>query len=114
MEVQKLNENELFEEQITEERNDTAEDVTEGIYSKNEADRDAELPEDSASEIDQLSAVTKQCIYVSLEHLKPFSGTLYDEKGNKRVISGNPFLVPDNYLDENKRSEEHTSELQSR
>ena len=102
-----MNENELFEEQITEERNDTAEDVTEGIYSKNEADRDAELPEDSASEIDQLSAVTKQCIYVSLEHLKPFSGTLYDEKGNKRIISGNPFLVPDNYLDENKNGKDN-------
>ncbi|MBR1437017.1 MAG: ParB N-terminal domain-containing protein, partial [Synergistaceae bacterium] len=40
-------------------------------------------------------------------HLKPFSGTLYDEKGNKRVISGNPFLVPDNYLDENKNGKDN-------
>ena len=110
-----MNNDELFEEQIeqieqteqlAEQRSDPVEDEVDVIEeatierpdNRDEAERDAESLELSASEI---TRVTKQCIYVSLEHLKPFSGTLYDEKGNKRIISGNPFLVPDNYLDEN-------------
>lgn len=107
-----MNNDELFEEQtgrteqLTEESSDPVEDELDVIEeatierpdNRDEAERDAELLETSVPE---LTHVTKQCIYVSLEHLKPFSGTLYDEKGNKRIISGNPFLVPDNYLDEN-------------
>ena len=113
-----MNNDELFEEQIeqteqlAEQRSDPAEDEVDVIEktaierpdNRDEAERAAELLELSAPEI---THVTKQCIYVSLEHLKPFSGTLYDEKGNKRVISGNPFLVPDNYLDENKNGKDN-------
>ena len=109
-----MNNDELFEEQIeqteqlTEESSNPTEDVIERLDNRDEAERDT----DRESELLELSApeithVTKQCIYVSLEHLKPFSGTLYDEKGNKRVISGNPFLVPDNYLDENKNGKDN-------
>lgn len=109
-----MNNDELFEEQIeqteqlTEEYSNPTEDVIERLDNRDEAERDT----DRESELLELSApeithVTKQCIYVSLEHLKPFSGTLYDEKGNKRVISGNPFLVPDNYLDENKNGKDN-------
>ena len=115
-----MNNDELFEEQVeqteqlTEESSNPTEDVIEdgaaieSLYNRDEAERDT----DRESELLELSApeithVTKQCIYVSLEHLKPFSGTLYDEKGNKRVISGNPFLVPDNYLDENKNGKDN-------
>ena len=109
-----MNNDELFEEQtgrteqLTEESSDPTEDVIERLDNRDEAERDT----DRESELLELSApeiihVTKQCIYVSLEHLKPFSGTLYDEKGNKRVISGNPFLVPDNYLDENKNGKDN-------
>ena len=109
-----MNNDELFEEQIeqteqlTEESSNPTEDVIERLDNRDEAERDT----DRESELLELSApeithVTKQCIYVSLEHLKPFSGTLYDEKGNKRVISGNPFLVSDNYLDENKNGKDN-------
>ena len=109
-----MNNDELFEEQIeqteqlTEESSNPTEDVIERLDNRDEAERDT----DRESELLELSVpeithVTKQCIYVSLEHLKPFSGTLYDEKGNKRVISGNPFLVPDNYLDENKNGKDN-------
>lgn len=109
-----MNNDELFEEQIeqteqlTEESSNPTEDVIERLDNRDEAERDT----DRESELLELSApeithVTKQCIYVSLEHLKPFSDTLYDEKGNKRVISGNPFLVPDNYLDENKNGKDN-------
>ena len=113
-----MNNDELFEEQtgrteqLTEESSDPVEDELDVIEeatierpdNRDEAERDAELLETSVPE---LTHVTKQCIYVSLEHLKPFSGTLYDEKGNKRIISGNPFLVPDNYLDENKNGKDN-------
>ena len=48
---------------------------------------------------------------VSLDSLKPFSGVLYDEKGNKTGIEGNPFYVPDNYLNKddknNKNDKDH-------
>ena len=114
-----MNNDELFEEQIeqteqlAEQRSDPAEDVIEEDVierpdnrdeAERDTDRESELLEPSAPE---LTHVAKQCIYVSLEHLKPFSGTLYDEKGNKRIISGNPFLVPDNYLDENKNGKDN-------
>ena len=111
-----MNDNELFEErveqieQVAEERNEPAEDVSEGIGSREETDTEAELVEDSISELAQLPTVTKQCVYVSLEHLKPFSGTLYDEKGNKRIISGNPFFVPDNYLEKNDKSDDKSAD----
>ncbi|MBR0184766.1 MAG: ParB N-terminal domain-containing protein [Synergistaceae bacterium] len=123
-----MNDNELFEEQteqiermeqITEERNETAEDVTERLDSRNEADREIdiepELIEVSESEIDQLSSVPQQCIYVSLDHLKPFSGALYDENDNKRIISGNPFFVPDNYLKkrDDKKNDKDAPEIES-
>ena len=81
-----MNDNELFEEQIErteqlpEERSNPAEDVNEELDSRKENDTKSELIEASAQELAQLPQVTKQCIYVSLEHLKPFSGTLYDEK----------------------------------
>ena len=111
-----MNDNELFEErveqieQVAEERNEPAEDVSEGIGSREETDTEAELVEDSISELAQLPTVTKQCVYVSLEHLKPFSGTLYDEKGNKRIISGNPFFVPDNYLEKDDKSDDKSAD----
>ena len=95
-------------EQISEEHKELAEDVNdvnEGLDSREETDTEDELLEASESELAQLPQVTKQCIYVSLEHLKPFSGTLYDEKGNKRIIFGNPFFVPDNYLEKNDKSD---------
>ena len=41
---------------------------------------------------------------VSLDKLKPFSGSLYDEKGNKTHVKGNPFYVPDDYLDNNDKA----------
>ena len=37
---------------------------------------------------------------VSLDKLIPFSGVMYDEKGNETPVSGNPFYVPDDYLDD--------------
>ena len=78
-----MNNDELFEEQIeqteqlTEESSNPTEDVIERPDNRDEAERDT----DRESELLELSApeithVTKQCIYVSLEHLKPFSGTL--------------------------------------
>ena len=41
---------------------------------------------------------------VSLDKLKPFSGSLYDEKGNKTHVKGNPFYVPDDYLGDNDKT----------
>ena len=37
---------------------------------------------------------------VSLNQLIPFSGVMYDENGNETPVSGNPFYVPDDYLDD--------------
>ena len=106
-----MNNNEFIEErieqieQLSEDHNKPAEDVNEKLDSREETDTEDELLEASEPELTQSPQVTKLCIYVSLEHLKPFSGTLYDEKGNKRIISGNPFFVPDNYLDKNEKND---------
>ena len=42
---------------------------------------------------------SREYILVDLDKLKPFSGVMYDENGNKTSIKGNPFYVPDDYLE---------------
>ena len=113
-----MNNSELFEEQtqITEENSNATVtnyiveefDSKDEVYKLNEDDIEDNIKEDSTPE---LAPVTKQCIYVSLKHLKPFSGVLYDEKGNKSIISGNPFFIPDNYLESNDKESESIKRL---
>ena len=46
---------------------------------------------------------------VSLDQLIPFSGVMYDEKGNETPVSGNPFYVPDDYLDDDSKASDNES-----
>ena len=48
-------------------------------------------------------------VLVPLNNLVPFSGTLYDEKGNQTVVSGNPFFVPENASDDKELNRLHAS-----
>ena len=48
-------------------------------------------------------------VLVSLSNLVPFSGTLYDEKGNQTTVSGNPFFVPENDFDDKELARLHAS-----
>ena len=50
---------------------------------------------------------------ININQLEPFSGVLYDTKGNKTTVTGNPFYVPEDYLNKNDKDSEAMQSLQA-
>ena len=55
--------------------------------------------------------ILRKHIIIELDQLKPYSGTLHNEKGNETMVEGNPFYVPDDYLTKDDKDSESMRRL---